>query len=148
MDSWLSSRWTCRKECARCPLHPTGDTVATARRPGSYRRCQCNRRRALESRNETAAFPNWDFAWRSAERSVTEKYEDGLPVPVVPVRHFSVRRDRWGLFTGRRRATMTQMDNQTKRALERGIDWLMSRQGDDGGWHSTTYGQLKDGAAV
>src|SRR5687768_5831118 len=40
------------------------------------------------------------------------------------------------------------MDNDTTQALARGIDWLMAQQGADGGWHSTTYGQLKDGAAV
>jgi prenyltransferase beta subunit len=37
-----------------------------------------------------------------------------------------------------------EMDN----SLARGIDWLVSQQGEDGGWHSKTYGQLKDGAAV
>ena len=40
------------------------------------------------------------------------------------------------------------MNDETHSALVRGIDWLIARQGADGGWHSTTYGQLKDGAAV
>jgi prenyltransferase beta subunit len=33
-------------------------------------------------------------------------------------------------------------------ALKRGLAWLTAQQADGGGWHSTTYGQLKDGAAV
>ena len=28
------------------------------------------------------------------------------------------------------------------------MQWLLTQQSDDGGWHSTTYGQLKDGAGV
>jgi len=33
-------------------------------------------------------------------------------------------------------------------AIERGLAWLLKQQADDGGWHSTAYGQLKGGAAV
>ncbi len=40
------------------------------------------------------------------------------------------------------------MNDDLQRSLARGIEWLVSRQGTDGGWHSTTYGQLKDGAAI
>ena len=42
---------------------------------------------------------------------------------------------------------MTQQDD-SRRAVNRGIDWLIGQQAADGGWHSATYGQLKDGAAV
>ena len=35
-----------------------------------------------------------------------------------------------------------------KRSVLQGIDWLLAQQAADGGWHSQTYGQLKDGAAV
>jgi hypothetical protein len=31
--------------------------------------------------------------------------------------------------------------------LQRGVDYLLSKQSPDGGWHSETYGQLKGGAA-
>lgn len=38
---------------------------------------------------------------------------------------------------------------EAKVALDRGVKWLVSKQAkEDGGWHSTTYGSLKDGAAV
>ncbi len=40
------------------------------------------------------------------------------------------------------------MNDELQPGLNRGIDWLIARQGADGGWHSTTYGQLKDGAAI
>src|SRR6185503_15688423 len=40
------------------------------------------------------------------------------------------------------------MNATIEKSLVRGIDWLLSQQADDGGWHSKTYGQLKDGAAV
>jgi len=33
-------------------------------------------------------------------------------------------------------------------ALERGLAWLLKQQMPDGGWHSVTYGGLRDGAAV
>ena len=33
-------------------------------------------------------------------------------------------------------------------AIERGIAWLIKQQATDGGWHSRTYGGLRDGAAV
>jgi hypothetical protein len=32
--------------------------------------------------------------------------------------------------------------------LDRGLDWLLALQEKDGGWHSTTYGALKQGAAT
>ena len=35
-----------------------------------------------------------------------------------------------------------------RRALAHGVDWLLAQQAADGGWHSVTYGQLKDGAAI
>jgi len=31
--------------------------------------------------------------------------------------------------------------------IQRGVDYLLSQQGDDGGWRSKTYGQLRGGAA-
>ena len=37
---------------------------------------------------------------------------------------------------------------EAHRSLTRGVDWLAAQQAADGGWHSRTYGQLKDGAAV
>jgi hypothetical protein len=40
------------------------------------------------------------------------------------------------------------MNEELHRSLARGIDWLIAQQGSDGGWHSKTYGQLKDGASV
>jgi prenyltransferase beta subunit len=40
------------------------------------------------------------------------------------------------------------MKLETEKSLARGIDWLLSQQAADGGWHSKTYGQLKDGAAI
>ncbi|MCI0360475.1 MAG: terpene cyclase/mutase family protein [Planctomycetaceae bacterium] len=40
------------------------------------------------------------------------------------------------------------MSEEAKRSLARGIDWLLAQQAADGGWHSRTYGQLKDGAAI
>jgi hypothetical protein len=33
-------------------------------------------------------------------------------------------------------------------AIERGVAWLLKKQMADGGWHSITYGGLRDGAAV
>lgn len=33
-------------------------------------------------------------------------------------------------------------------AIERGVAWLLKKQMADGGWHSVTYGGLRDGAAV
>jgi hypothetical protein len=43
---------------------------------------------------------------------------------------------------------MAQANVESERALGRGLDWLIAQQASDGGWHSTTYGQLKDGASV
>jgi prenyltransferase beta subunit len=43
---------------------------------------------------------------------------------------------------------MTKTNDDSRRAIGRGIDWLVAQQAADGGWHSATYGQLKDGAAV
>jgi prenyltransferase beta subunit len=40
------------------------------------------------------------------------------------------------------------MTDDVQRSLHRGVPWLIRQQGPDGGWHSMTYGQLKDGAAV
>jgi hypothetical protein len=40
------------------------------------------------------------------------------------------------------------MSAEAEKSLSRGVQWLISQQGADGGWHSTTYGQLKDGPAV
>jgi prenyltransferase beta subunit len=40
------------------------------------------------------------------------------------------------------------MKAEIEKSLTRGADWLIAQQADDGGWHSKTYGQLKDGAAV
>jgi hypothetical protein len=33
-------------------------------------------------------------------------------------------------------------------SLRKGLNWLVAQQAADGGWHSRTYGQLKDGASV
>ena len=38
--------------------------------------------------------------------------------------------------------------NVSGKSVKRGLDWLFAQQGADGGWHSKTYGQLKDGASV
>src|SRR5689334_6306893 len=43
---------------------------------------------------------------------------------------------------------MTRMKEEVEAALQRGVKWLSQQQVADGGWHSVTYGQLKDGAAV
>lgn len=40
------------------------------------------------------------------------------------------------------------MNEEARRSLSRGVDYLTAQQGADGGWHSQTYGQLKDGAAI
>ncbi|HEX5105638.1 MAG TPA: prenyltransferase/squalene oxidase repeat-containing protein [Pirellulaceae bacterium] len=40
------------------------------------------------------------------------------------------------------------MKAEIEKSLTRGCEWLIVQQADDGGWHSKTYGQLKDGAAV
>jgi prenyltransferase beta subunit len=40
------------------------------------------------------------------------------------------------------------MNEEARRSLARGIDFLIAQQAADGGWHSQTYGQLKDGAAI
>lgn len=40
------------------------------------------------------------------------------------------------------------MKEETEKSLVRGVEWLIAQQAADGGWHSKTYGQLKDGAAV
>jgi prenyltransferase/squalene oxidase-like repeat protein len=45
-------------------------------------------------------------------------------------------------------ARMTRMNEAVQQSLARAVDWLFRQQGADGGWHSATYGQLKDGAAV
>src|SRR5438094_5943069 len=42
----------------------------------------------------------------------------------------------------------TRMKEDIERSLRHGIEWLVGQQGAEGGWHSATYGQLKDGAAV
>src|SRR6266481_9821253 len=42
----------------------------------------------------------------------------------------------------------TRMKQEVEQSLRRGVEWLIRQQGADGGWHSATYGQLKDGAAV
>lgn len=34
------------------------------------------------------------------------------------------------------------------KAIENGLTWLLKQQGEDGGWHSETYGALRQGAAV
>jgi prenyltransferase beta subunit len=43
---------------------------------------------------------------------------------------------------------MAESNLDSERALGQGLDWLVAQQATDGGWHSTTYGQLKDGAGV
>ncbi|MEX2175851.1 MAG: prenyltransferase/squalene oxidase repeat-containing protein [Pirellulaceae bacterium] len=40
------------------------------------------------------------------------------------------------------------MNDELQRSLDSGINWLVAQQARDGGWHSATYGQLKEGAAV
>lgn len=40
------------------------------------------------------------------------------------------------------------MKDEVEESLSRGLTWLTKQQDADGGWHSATYGQLKDGAAV
>src|SRR5688572_17821086 len=41
-----------------------------------------------------------------------------------------------------------ELTEEVKDSLQRAAAWLVRQQGEDGGWHSTTYGQLKDGAGV
>ena len=43
---------------------------------------------------------------------------------------------------------MTETSDESRRAINRTTGWLLDQQAADGGWHSVTYGQLKDGAAV
>ena len=43
---------------------------------------------------------------------------------------------------------VTGMNEKTLRSLSRAMDWLFAQQATEGGWHSKTYGQLKEGAAV
>jgi len=40
------------------------------------------------------------------------------------------------------------MASEREQSLSQGLAWLFAQQAADGGWHSKTYGQLKDGAAV
>src|SRR5262245_8763719 len=40
------------------------------------------------------------------------------------------------------------MKGELEAALTKAVAWLLAQQAADGGWHSKTYGQLKDGAAV
>jgi hypothetical protein len=40
------------------------------------------------------------------------------------------------------------MNAALEKAIVRGCNWLIAQQGEAGGWHSKTYGQLKDGAGV
>jgi len=40
------------------------------------------------------------------------------------------------------------MKSEADESLAKGLAWLFAQQAADGGWHSKTYGQLKDGAAV
>jgi hypothetical protein len=40
------------------------------------------------------------------------------------------------------------MNYESEQSLIRGLEWLLAQQATDGGWHSKTYGQLKDGASV
>ena len=40
------------------------------------------------------------------------------------------------------------MEKEVQSSISKGLDWLMEQQAADGGWHSKTYGQLKDGASV
>ncbi len=37
---------------------------------------------------------------------------------------------------------------EPEQAIAKGLSWLLAQQAADGGWHSATYGQLRDGAAV
>src|SRR5262245_59932463 len=37
---------------------------------------------------------------------------------------------------------------EVEASLQRGLMWLLKKQMADGGWHSVTYGGLRDGAAV
>jgi hypothetical protein len=43
---------------------------------------------------------------------------------------------------------MFEMKDKLQESLVRATDWLIAQQAADGGWHSKTYGQLKDGAAI
>lgn len=37
---------------------------------------------------------------------------------------------------------------QTEKAIVRGVQWLLNQQADDGGWHSDTYGAMRNGAGT
>jgi prenyltransferase/squalene oxidase-like repeat protein len=41
-----------------------------------------------------------------------------------------------------------ELADQARRSLVKATEFIVSQQGRDGGWHSQTYGQLKDGAGV
>ncbi len=43
---------------------------------------------------------------------------------------------------------LVRLDADAQRAASEGRRWLLKQQSKDGGWHSQTYGSLKDGAAV
>lgn len=43
---------------------------------------------------------------------------------------------------------MHNLDAQTATAIRDGLAWLAEQQGDDGGWHSATYGAMRGGAAI
>src|SRR5436190_22115582 len=42
----------------------------------------------------------------------------------------------------------SRMTAEAEQSLTKGLAWLLAQQAADGGWHSKTYGQVKDGAAV
>jgi hypothetical protein len=43
---------------------------------------------------------------------------------------------------------MQELDPKTAGAIREGLAWLAEQQGEDGGWHSATYGSMRGGAAI
>jgi hypothetical protein len=43
---------------------------------------------------------------------------------------------------------MQEVDPKTAGAIREGLAWLAEQQGEDGGWHSATYGSMRGGAAI
>jgi len=43
-------------------------------------------------------------------------------------------------------AATAQESHESRAVMQRGIDWLLKQQSDDGRWHSATYGQMRGGA--
>jgi hypothetical protein len=45
-------------------------------------------------------------------------------------------------------SSRVEAEDDANGRLARGVEWLLNQQAEDGGWHSETYGALRQGAAV